>query len=78
MELVKLLPCIDIVLIFFHVLILQEYWALMESRMPLKLVLWDVRIVALSIGLIKPSLLFSNIVGSLYCIWIEQGSFLRS
>ena len=39
---------IDIVLIFFHVLVLQEYWVLTESRIPLKLVLECVRIVALS------------------------------
>ena len=39
---------INIVLIFFHVLVLQEYWVLTESRIPLKLVLGGVRIVALS------------------------------
>ena len=27
--------CIDIVLIFFHILVLQECWVLMESRIPL-------------------------------------------
>ena len=35
---------------FFHILVLQEYWVLMESRMPLKPVLGDERIVALSIN----------------------------
>ena len=44
MELVNLLPHIDIVLIFFHILVLQKYWALTESRIPLR------RIVALSIS----------------------------
>ena len=33
----------------FHVLVLQEYWVLMESRIPLKPVLWGVGIVAHSI-----------------------------
>ena len=56
------------VLIFFHILVLWEYWALMENRLPLKPVLECVRIVALSISSheqtkLKPSLL--NIVGSL-------------
>ena len=36
---------LDIVLIFFHTLVLQEYWVLTESRIPLG----GVRIVALSI-----------------------------
>ena len=58
--------CIDIVLILFHILVLQEYWVLTESRIPLKLVLGDVRIVTLFIDSIKPSLLFSDSVGSLY------------
>ena len=40
----------DIVLIFFHIMSLQEYLVLMESRIPLKPVLGSVRIVALSIG----------------------------
>ena len=48
MQLVKLLPihryCIDI----FHILVLQEYWVLAESRIPLKPVLGGVGIVALS------------------------------
>ena len=43
-------PYIDIVLIFFHILVLQEYWVLTESRIPLKPVLGDVRIVAFSIS----------------------------
>ena len=47
-ELVKLL--IDIVSIFFKILVLQEYWVLTESRIPLKLVLGGVRIVAPSIS----------------------------
>ena len=44
------LTSIDIVLIFFHILDLQEYWVLRESRIPLKPVLRGVRIVALSIS----------------------------
>ena len=61
----------DIVLIFFHILVLQEYWVLTESRIPLKPVLGGVRIVALSICSHeqiqkKKSQLFSYIVGSLY------------
>ena len=53
---------------FFHFLVLQEYWVLTESRIPLKQVLRGVRIFALSkrTGSIKPSLLFSYIVGYLY------------
>ena len=39
----------DIVLIFFYILVLQEYWVLAEIRIPLKLVLEGMRIVALSI-----------------------------
>ena len=39
-------PYIDIVLIFFHILVLQENWVLMKSRIPP--VLGGVRIVALS------------------------------
>ena len=37
-------------LIFFHILVLREYWVLTESRIPLKPVLGCVRIVALSIS----------------------------
>ena len=40
----------DIVLIFFHVLVLQEYWVLAQSKIPLRLVLGGVRSVALSIS----------------------------
>ena len=43
-------PCIDIVLIFFHNLVFQQYWVLTESRIPVRPVLGDVRIVALSIS----------------------------
>ena len=43
-------PYIDIVLIFFHILVLQEYWSLKESKILLKPVLGGVRIVALSIS----------------------------
>ena len=35
---------------FFHILVLQEYWVLMENRIPLKLVLGSLRTVALSIS----------------------------
>ena len=37
-------------LVFFHILVPQEYWVLMESRIPLKLKLGGTRIVALSIS----------------------------
>ena len=36
-------------LIFFHILVLPEYWVLTESRIPLKTVLGGVKIVALSL-----------------------------
>ena len=64
MELVKLLPLHWFSVDNFHILVLWEYWVLKESRIRLKPVLGGVRIVALSA---KPSLLFSNIVGSVYC-----------
>ena len=41
---------IDIVLIFFHILVLQEYWVLTESRIPRKPVLGGVRIIAFFIS----------------------------
>ena len=44
------LHTVDIVLIFFHIQVLHEYWVLTESRIPLKPVLGGVRIVALSIS----------------------------
>ena len=34
----------------FHILVLQEYWVLKESRIPLKGVIGGVRIVALSVN----------------------------
>ena len=43
-------PCIAIVLIFFHILVLQEYLVGRESRIPLQPVIGHVRIVALSIS----------------------------
>ena len=43
----------DIVLIFFHILILHEYWVLTEIRIPLKLMLGIMRIVALSMILVN-------------------------
>ena len=47
----KTFPCTsDIVLIFFHVLVLPEYLVLTESRIPLKPVLGGVKIVVLSIS----------------------------
>ena len=48
-ELVKFLPeaCFDLVLVFFHILVLRKYWVLMENRIPL---LEGVRIVAHSIS----------------------------
>ena len=42
--------CTNIVLLFFHILFLQEYWVPTENRIPLKPVLVDLRIVALSIS----------------------------
>ena len=44
------MTCIDIVLLFFHILVLQEYLVLKESRIPVKPVLGGVKIVALSIS----------------------------
>ena len=44
---------IDKELIFFHILVLQEYWVLMEIRILLKPVLGDVRIVALPLVLMN-------------------------
>ena len=40
----------SIVLIFFHILVLREFWVLTENRIPPKTVLWGVRVVALSIS----------------------------
>ena len=42
--------CIDIALIVFHILVLQEYQVLVKSRIPLKPVLRGIRIAALSIS----------------------------
>ena len=42
-------------LLFFHILVLLEYWVLKESRIPLKPVLGGVRIVALSISSHDPT-----------------------
>ena len=57
-------------LVFFHMLVLQEYWLLTEIRIPLKLVVKYLRIVALFISsheqTKKTSMLFSNIIGSLF------------
>ena len=41
---------VALVLIFFHILVLQEYWVQTESRTPLKPVLGGARIGALSIS----------------------------
>ena len=49
-ELENFSPCIDIVLIFFHILVIKNKLVLAESRIPLKPVLGGVRIVALSIS----------------------------
>ena len=46
----KIPPGIDIVLIFFQTLVFQEYWVLVESRVPLKPMLGGVRIFVLSIS----------------------------
>ena len=49
-ELVKLLPVHRYSIDIFHILVLQEYWALTKSRIPLKPVLVGVRIDALTIS----------------------------
>ena len=62
-ELVKFLPVHRFSVDIFHILVLREYWVLAESRKSLKLVLGALELL----HSIKPSsLLFSNIVGSLY------------
>ena len=61
MELVKLLPKHRYsVNISLHILLVQKYWVLTESRIPRKPVLGSMNILK------KPSLLFSYIVGSLF------------
>ena len=50
LELVKLLPVHRSNVDIFYILVLHEYWVLVESRIPLKPVLGDVRIGALSIS----------------------------
>ena len=64
-------PCIDLVLIFFHILDFLEHWVLRESIIPLKPVIGGMRVVALSISSHKKTqkktiLLFSYTVGFLY------------
>ena len=44
------IPCNDKVIIFFHILVLQEYWVLVKSRIPLKPMLGGMIIFALSIS----------------------------
>ena len=62
--------CIDLVLIFFQTLVLQEFSVQTESRILLKPVLWSVRIVALSISFMnrlnKTECAVFFIVGSFY------------
>ena len=48
--LVKLLPEHRYSVNIFHILVLQEYWFLMESRMPIKPVPRGMKILALSIS----------------------------
>ena len=69
------LLCIDILLIFFQILVLREHWVLTESRIPLKAELGGgggggenccTFHYFSQTDSIKPSLLFSYIVGSLY------------
>ena len=43
----------NLVLIFFHILVIQEYFILTESRIPLNSVLGGMRIVALSLVLMN-------------------------
>ena len=50
MEFVKILIVHRYSVDIFHILVHQEYWVLTESRIPLKLVPGDVRIIALSIS----------------------------
>ena len=60
---------INIVLISFHILVFQNYCALMESRIPLRLGLWawGLRLpLILKNRIKKMSLLFTYIVDSLY------------
>ena len=49
-KLVKLLPVHRYSVDIFHILVLQEYWALSKREIPLKRVLGGVRIVVLSIS----------------------------
>ena len=58
---------VDIVLIFFHILVLQEYWVLAESRIPLKPVVGGVRVVALSISFHEKTQK-NRVCGFLYCM----------
>ena len=59
--------CIDIVLIFCHILVLREYWVLTKSRIPLKPGLRiAVLLLVLMNRLIKTESVVSYIVGSLY------------
>ena len=46
----QLLPVHRYSVDFFHILVLQKYWVLTESRIPIKPVLGGMRIVALSIS----------------------------
>ena len=67
---------LNIVLIFFHILIIPEHWVLPKSRIPAQLVLGGVRIVALSISSHKQALLFSYIDDSLYIRRIRFPDYL--
>ena len=67
------MECIYIVLIFFHILVLQEYWVLTESRIPLKPVLGGVRIVAFPISFHEQTQCCFLI---LYVLSIFEGSVL--
>ena len=49
-ELVKLLLVPRYSVDIFHILVLQEYWVVTENRIPLKLMLGGMKIVALSIS----------------------------
>ena len=46
---IEFFPFFDTVLIFLHILVFMEYWVLVESRIPLKLVLGSMTVVALSV-----------------------------
>ena len=68
-------PCIDIVLIFFfHILVIQEYWVQRNSRMLFKPVLRGIRIVALSLSSHDQRL---NKIDSTVLLYCRSSIFLK-